>query len=185
MLLRTWYTESIKWKGCFTMSVNEVTFKGEAIEVKGQQPQVGDQAPDAKLTNSKGQELQLADVLKDKVTIISVIPNVLTRTCELQTKQFADETEDKGYQYITVGRNSVEEFNQWNQDNELSVDTYSDNSGEFGKAYGLDIDLNGDPVLTRAVFVVDQAGQVQYVQVVPEVSDEPDYKSALNVAEGL
>jgi len=95
------------------MSVNEVTFKGEAIEVKGQQPQVGDQAPDAKLTNSKGQELQLADVLKDKVTIISVIPNVLTRTCELQTKQFADETKDKGYQYITVGRNSVEEFNQW------------------------------------------------------------------------
>ncbi|EFR31235.1 thiol peroxidase [Eremococcus coleocola] len=167
------------------MSVQEVKFKGEPIEVKGDQPQVGQAAPDAKLTNSKGEKVQLSDVLKDKVTIISVIPNVLTRTCELQTKQFADKTKDKGYQYITVSRNSVDEFNQWNEENELDVNTYSDLDKEFGKAYGLDIDLMDAPLLARSVFVVDKDGEIKYSQIVPEVSEEPDYEPALAAADAL
>lgn len=161
----------------------KVTFKGEPIEVKGTQPKVGDQAPDATVYNSEGKPVALKDVLADKVTIVSVIPNVLTRTCELQTKHFADETADKGYQYITVGRNTVEEFNQWNEENELDVDTYTDQDGEFGKAYGLEIDLDGDVRTTRAVFVVDSDGVIQYEEIVQEVADEPNYDEALKAAE--
>jgi thiol peroxidase len=34
-------------------------------------------------------------------------------------------------------------------------------------------------ILTRAVFVLDASGKVVYSQVVPEVTDEPDYDAAL------
>ncbi|MRI85446.1 redoxin domain-containing protein [Aerococcaceae bacterium WS4759] len=162
----------------------QVKFDGNPLEVQGVQPKVGEKAPNAKLVNAKGETVDLADFL-GKVTIISVIPNVLTRTCELQTKRFDEVTSDKDIQYVTVGRNTVEEFNQWNSDNELNVTTLTDAEGEFGKAYGLDIDLDGNALLTRAVFVVDSEGTIQYVEIVDEVVNEPDYKPALEVAEKL
>jgi len=34
-------------------------------------------------------------------------------------------------------------------------------------------------LLARAVFVVDREGVVQYVELVEEVTDEPDYEAAL------
>lgn len=162
----------------------QVKFDGNPLEVQGVQPKVGEKAPNAKLVNAKGETVELADFL-GKVTIISVIPNVLTRTCELQTKRFDEVTSDKDIQYVTVGRNTVEEFNQWNSDNELNVTTLTDAEGEFGKAYGLDIDLDGNALLTRAVFVVDSEGTIQYIEIVDEVVNEPDYKPALEVAEKL
>lgn len=168
-------------KGRYIM---QVKFDGNPLEVQGVQPKVGEKAPNAKLVNAKGETVELADFL-GKVTIISVIPNVLTRTCELQTKRFDEVTSDKDIQYVTVGRNTVEEFNQWNSDNELNVTTLTDAEGEFGKAYGLDIDLDGNALLTRAVFVVDSEGTIQYVEIVDEVVNEPDYKPALEVAEKL
>ena len=163
----------------------QVTFKGDPIEVKGTQPSVGDKAPNATVTNNKGDKVELADVIKGNVTILSVVPDVLTRTCELQTKNFAEKTADKGYKYITLGRNTVDEFNEWNKENELNVDTYTDADGEFGKAYGLDIELGGDVRRTRSVFVVDKDGVIQYKQIVDEVADEPDYDSALEAADKL
>jgi len=169
-------------KGSYIM---QVTFKGDPIEVKGTQPSVGDKAPNATDTNNKGDKVELADVIKGNVTILSVVPDVLTRTCELQTKNFAEKTADKGYKYITLGRNTVDEFNEWNKENELNVDTYTDADGEFGKAYGLDIELGGDVRTTRSVFVVDKDGVIQYKQIVDEVADEPDYDSALEAADKL
>lgn len=163
----------------------QVTFKGSPIEVQGTQPQVGQKAPNATVLNNKGELVELADVLAENVTIVSVIPNVLTRTCELQTKAFADKTADKGYNYITVGRNTVDEFNEWNKENELEVDTYTDGEGSFGEAYGLNIDLDGETRTTRAVFVVDADGIIQYEEIVSEVADEPNYDAALEAADKL
>jgi thiol peroxidase len=40
-------------------------------------------------------------------------------------------------------------------------------------------------VLTRAVFVVDRNGVVQYTQVVSEFTDEPDYGAALDILRDL
>jgi thiol peroxidase len=48
----------------------------------------------------------------------------------------------------------------------------------FGKAYGVLIkELR---LLARAVFVLDREGTVQYIQIVKEVTDEPDYDAVLD-----
>jgi len=47
----------------------------------------------------------------------------------------------------------------------------------FGKAYGVLIkELR---LLARAVFIVDGTGTLRYVQIVPEMTDAPDFDAAL------
>lgn len=158
----------------------KVTFKGEPLEVQGNQPNVGDKAPDAELTTRQGDNVKLSSYIGDKIVVLSVVPDVLTRTCELQTKRFSDELDKKDVIYLTVSRNTVDEFNNWNEENNLDLMTLSDDSGEFGDRYGLNINLGGDERLTRSVFLIDTDGIIQYKQIVPEVADEPNYDEVLD-----
>ena len=50
----------------------------------------------------------------------------------------------------------------------------------FGPAYGLRIDELG--LLARAVIIIDGDGTVRYVQIVPEVAEEPNYDAVLVAA---
>jgi thiol peroxidase len=58
------------------------------------------------------------------------------------------------------------------------VQTLSDHKdASFGLAYGVLIkELR---LLARSVFVVDRAGKLAYVELVPEVTQEPSYGSVL------
>jgi thiol peroxidase len=64
------------------------------------------------------------------------------------------------------------------------VKTLSDyQERSFANAYGLLIkELK---LLARAVFVVDADNTIRYVQIVPEITEEPDYDAALNAAKAL
>jgi thiol peroxidase len=55
--------------------------------------------------------------------------------------------------------------------------------GSFGRAFGVRIEELG--LLARSVFVLDGEGVVRYVQIVPEVTEEPDYEPVLNAAREL
>ena len=60
-----------------------------------------------------------------------------------------------------------------------NVKTLSDHrEASFGVAYGvLTKELR---LLARAVFVVDREGVIRYIQLVKEVTDEPDYQEVLD-----
>ena len=58
---------------------------------------------------------------------------------------------------------------------------YRDHS--FGKATGTRIEELG--LLTRAVFVADEEGNLVYVEYVPEVAEHPDYEACLNCLKKL
>lgn len=163
----------------------QVTFQGDPVEIKGTQPNVGDQAPDATLTTRQGDDVKLASYFGDQAVVVSVVPDVQTRTCELQTKNFADKLAEQDVKFLTVSRNTVDEFNTWNEENDLDLTTLSDTKGEFGDAYGLEIDLGDDERLARSVFLVDTDGVIQYVQIVEEIADEPDYDETLEAIKAL
>ena len=53
-------------------------------------------------------------------------------------------------------------------------------NADFGKNYGLliaDLPLKG--LLARAVVVLDEDNRVQYMELVEEITQEPDYAAAL------
>jgi thiol peroxidase len=58
------------------------------------------------------------------------------------------------------------------------VTTLSDHrDAKFGESYGVLIkELR---LLARAIFVVDREGVIQYVQLVKEVTEEPDYEAVI------
>jgi len=52
---------------------------------------------------------------------------------------------------------------------------------DFGEAYGLQIsDSVFEGLLARAVVIVTPEGKVSYVELVPEITTEPNYEAALN-----
>ena len=55
----------------------------------------------------------------------------------------------------------------------------------FGEDYG--ITLTDGPLaglLARAVIVLDEQGKIIYAQLVPEITEEPDYEKALRSIKG-
>ena len=56
----------------------------------------------------------------------------------------------------------------------------------FGRDYG--VGMVGGPLkglLARAVVVLDREGRVVYAQLVPEITEEPDYAAAVAAVKGL
>ncbi len=65
-----------------------------------------------------------------------------------------------------------------------NVRTLSDyKDASFGLGYGLLIkELR---LLARAVLVVDKSGKIQYIELVKEIAQEPDYEAVLAVLKNL
>jgi thiol peroxidase len=55
--------------------------------------------------------------------------------------------------------------------------------GDFGSSYGLRIKDMG--ILTRAVLIIDNKGTLVYQQLVPLLSQEPDYAAAIDKLQQL
>ena len=62
--------------------------------------------------------------------------------------------------------------------------TLSDhNKADFGKKFGVLIkELR---LLSRAIFVVDKDDAIRYTEIVPELTNEPDYDAAIKAVSGL
>ncbi len=160
-----------------------ITYKGTQIEILGTQPQVGDLAPEFVLKDLENKNHSLSEA-KGQAVILSVIPNIDTRVCALQTKRFNQEASQlKEIYFATISNNSKEEQANWCGQEGVDMLMLHDTENEFGKKYGLFIPTTGH--LARAIFVLDQNGVIVYEEIVAEMSHEPDYEKALDVAKSL
>jgi thiol peroxidase len=128
--------------------------------------------------------------LKDyfgKVLLISVVPSLDTGVCSAQTRRFNEEASrlPEGVRVLTVSMDLP--FAQKRFCGEADIDrieVLSDHrDASFGQAYGTlvkELRLN-----TRAVFVIDPAGIIRYVEYVPEITEHPNYEAALNAVRSL
>jgi thiol peroxidase len=155
--------------------------KGNPITLTGKQIKVGDTAPDATLVANDLSSVKLSSY-KGKKVILSVVPSLDTPVCDLQTKRFNQEAVSLGddVRILTISRDLPFAQKRWcAATNSTKVVTLSDfQSGAFGETYG--VKIQGLGLLARAVFVVDASGTVRYVQVVPEVTKEPNYEEVLS-----
>jgi thiol peroxidase len=157
-----------------------ITMKGNPLTLVGQEVHVGDQAPDFEVLANDLSPFKLSS-LKGKVVIICSVPSLDTPTCDIETRWFNEEAAKLGPKVVILTISMDLPFAQKRWCGAAGVDrvtTYSDHrEAAFGQAYGVLIkELR---LLARAVFVVDQAGTVQYLQVVKELANEPDYGEVL------
>jgi len=158
-------------------------FKGTDVELLGNEVNVGDKAPSITVVNSAG----LGDIVVGGATgkkqLIIVVPSLDTGVCATETRNF--NAKAAGLTDVTVTIVSLDlpfaagRFCQAEGIDNLTVCSDFRNK-EFANAYGV---LLGGSVLAgvtcRAIFAVDADGVVTYKEIVPEITEEPNYDAAL------
>jgi thiol peroxidase len=163
-----------------------VNLKGNPVALVGPELNVGDQAPEAVVVASDLSEVRVGGA-KGKTQIIITVPSLDTPVCETETKKFNDLVKDLDVEVYVVSmdlpfaeKRFCETFNISN----LTV--ASDFRYRDMEKYGVLIGegaLKG--ILARAVFVVDKDGKVVYKQLVPEITEEPNYDDVLACVKSL
>ncbi len=164
--------------GIITMKQNPLTLLGSEIKV-------GDKAPDFKALKNDMSPFSLNDI-KGKVVIISSMPSVDTPVCELQTTIFNQKAgENPNISVITISVDLPFALKRFcaNEGIESAVTLSDHRELDFGTKYGFVIkELR---LLARGVIVIDKDGTVKYLEMVPEITDQPDYEKALKIAQSL
>ncbi len=159
-----------------------ITFKGGPLTLIGPGLSAGDDAPDFEAINQGLEPVTLASS-KGRVRLFSVVPSLDTPVCSIQTKRFAEAIGNLPdiVDVVTVSADLPFAQARWCGAEDVTATTLSDHrSLSFGEAYGVLIkELR---LLSRAIFVVDANDKLAYVEIVPEVTSEPDYEKALEAA---
>jgi thiol peroxidase len=162
-----------------------VTMKGNPLTLVGPEIKAGDRAPDFKVLDRELNEVSLEDC-SGKVRLISVTPSLDTPVCDMQARRFNEEAAKLG---------EVSVFNI-SMDLPFAIDRFCTAAGinnvqalsdhresSFGNNYGVLIkELR---LLARSIFVIDKDDTIKYVEIVPEITDHPNYEKALEAANRL
>lgn len=157
-----------------------ITFQGNPLTLVGPEIKVGDIAPDFTVAANDLSPATLADYA-GKVLIIAAVPSLDTPVCDMETRRFNTEAAALGddVKILTVSMDLPFAQARWcGAAGVEAVQTLSDHAGaSFGEKWGTLIkELR---LLTRAVFVVGKDGKVEYVEYLKEITEEPDYATAL------
>ena len=84
----------------------QITLKGNPVDLEGVQPIVGDKAPNFSLQDLKDEVVELSSSINQPL-IISVVPDIDTSVCALQTKRFNQEAAtETGLNFVTISNNT-------------------------------------------------------------------------------
>ncbi len=164
-----------------------VTFKNDTTcNLAGTEVNVGDVAPKVTVVNCNPmlQDEQIGG--SDKVQMVVVVPSLDTPVCDAETRRFNTEASSiDGVEVLTVSMDlpfAAAKFCSTAGIDNLKVCSDFRNK-DFANAYGMllaDGPLAG--VTARAIFVIGKDGKVAYKQLVPEITQEPDYAEAIAAA---
>jgi thiol peroxidase len=167
-----------------------VTFKNDTVcNLAGNEVNVGDTAPEVTVVNSNPmlQDEKIGGTGKTQLVI--AVPSLDTPVCDAETRRFNQEAANiDGVEVVTVSMDLPFAAARWcgaaGIDN---IKVCSDfRNKDFGNAYGVllaDGPLAG--LLARVIFVIDKDGKVAYKQVVPEITQEPNYEEAVEAAKAI
>ncbi|HEY2810280.1 MAG TPA: thiol peroxidase [Rhabdochlamydiaceae bacterium] len=161
----------------------KVTFKSTPIHTSGELPKVGTKAPHfAHLVDKDLNEVSL-DKFKGKKKILSIVPSLDTSVCSTSAKKFNEQIKAHPDVHVLVISADLP-FAQ----NRFCMQEHLKNiltlslmrSKDFAKIYGVliqDGPLAG--LCARAVVVLDENDNVLYTELVPEITQEPNYDKAI------
>ena len=149
----------------------------------GELPQVAQSAPDFELVSSELAPVRTAD-FSGRRLVLNIFPSVDTGTCAASVRRFNE---------LAAGFESTEvlcvskdlPFAQARfcaAEGIENVSVASAFRSSFGEDYG--VTMTDGPLaglLARSIVVLDAESNVIYTQLVPEISDEPDYDAVINL----
>lgn len=163
-----------------------ITFKGNPFTLLGPEIKVGDKAPDFNVVDNGLAPVTLASSA-GKIKIISAVPSLDTPVCDTETRRFNQEAASLpgNVLVLTVSLDLPFAQKRWcgaaGIDKVITLSDYRERS--FGQNYG--VLIKELLLLARAIFVVDANDMIRYIQIVPEVTSEPDYGAVISAVKGL
>ncbi|WP_396586181.1 thiol peroxidase [Bermanella sp. R86510] len=159
----------------------KVTLQGNEIETSGTLPNVGAKAPEFTLTKDDLSDMSLGDLAGKKV-VLNIFPSVDTSTCANSVRKFNEKASAlENTQVVCVAADLPFAMARFcGAEGIENVVNGSSFRSSFGKDYGVEFvsgPLTG--LLSRAVVVLNEKGEVVHTEQVAEIADEPDYESAL------
>ena len=162
----------------------QVTLKGSPVEVTGQLPQVGQQAPSFTLVGAGLADVSLAS-LAGKRKVLNIFPSVDTPTCATSVRTF-NAGASKLANTVVLCISADLPFAQARFCGAEGLENVKNLStlrgAEFIEQYGVAIadgPLKG--LTARAVVVLDENDKVLHSELVKEIAEEPNYDAALAV----
>ncbi len=161
---------------------NSVTLKGNPVDVAGNLPKVGSTAPNFTLVDKA-----LADVTLDsyagKRKVLNIFPSVDTPTCAASIRAF-NKLAASMDNTVVLNVSADLPFAQTRFCAAEGIENVANLSSMRGRDflmnYGVLIyssKLAG--LCARAVILIDENNVVKYVELVPEIADEPNYDAVL------
>ncbi len=160
-----------------------VKFQGQPLTLLGPALKVGDKAPSFSLVDSDLNAVSLGD-FRGKTKIICTLPSLDTPVCDAEVRRFNQEAIQLNEDTLVLVVSADLPFAQkrWcaaaDVDRVKTLSDYQELS--FATDYG--VLMKETKLLCRAIFVVDGEDRIQHVEIVPELSAEPDYAAALAAA---
>ena len=155
------------------MERQETQMGGNIITLIGEKPEVGEEAPDFIALDNDLMPKNLND-FTGKMKLISVVPSLDTKVCDMQTRKFNEEAANFGDDVIVLTISMDLPFAQKRWCGNAGVDqviTLSDHRyASFGENYGMLIkELR---LLNRGIFIIDKNDVIRYIEVVEETQED-------------
>lgn len=159
-----------------------ITRKGVDIEISGNLPEIGAAAPPFSLTATDLSDCSLSD-FRGKKVILNIFPSIDTPTCATSVRTFNQRAAaiDNAV-VLCISPDLPFAHKRFCEvegiSNVIPLSTFR--APEFGQAYGVTMTTTvRRGLLARAVVVIDEQGAVVHTELVPEITQEPDYDAAL------
>lgn len=161
----------------------DITLKGNVIKTCGSLPGNGAKATDFTMTTTALGTKSLADY-QGKKLVLNIFPSIDTGICAASVRKFNQEAANlDNTTVLCISRDLPFAQSRFcGAEGIENVEMLSDfDTGNFGKAYGLEIvDGPMKGLHSRCVVVLNENHNVIYSEQVPEITQEPDYETALN-----
>lgn len=160
-------------------------FKGMPIELSGEVPAVGQKVPDFSLTGLDLSDFNIDRYLGQRL-VMNIFPSIDTGICAMSVRRFNREAAElNNTRVLNISRDLPFAQKRFcGAEGIENVDMGSDMRPEsnFGEEYGL-VQMGGPlaGTLARVVLVLDENHNVIHSEVVPEITQEPNYEAALAV----
>lgn len=164
----------------------KITLNSKSLTLVGRKLKIGQLAPQFNVVDSNLAKINLDD-FPGKIKVITSFVSVDTPVCDLQVKSFNKNATKLAENVVVLGISKDLPFAQkrFCSANDIkNVTILSDyKNSSFGINYGLLIKENN--LLARATIILDADDIVRFIDVVPEVTSEPNYELVLKNLEKI
>ncbi|ESS10900.1 MAG: peroxiredoxin [uncultured archaeon A07HR60] len=153
--------------------------------------ETGDTAPTftATLGTSDADSFDLDDHVGDGPILLAFFPGAFTPPCTnemIALQDYREEFQEAGATILGVSADSAFSQEAFREEYDIEFDLVSDMSGEAMQEYDIQLDIEElglHGIANRAVFIVNDAGDVVYDWVAEEPSNDPDYDELLDTVQ--